>query len=205
METLKRPLIRIASKLYNTPLAKFPAYMSKGHANYLGFILSLVNFIVIFQGIVLNKFNLDPFSKLVVSVLTILSLIAVTLVLGWMDLHALSTRKSDEELIYWRRPVWKHIANLTYRYNPLSMVTFRYEYAEKKIRDEEVKKRIENCLRTIAQNTIDWCYSSREVNVQIPPFLKECLRDISLYVDGIEIDEDLLNRLEATNKKRLYR
>lgn len=197
--------MKIASKLYNSPVAKLPAYVSKGHVNYLGFILSIINFVTILYGIVLERLKLSPIEKWIVIIASAATLLAASTALGWIDIHALSSRKSDEEVIYWRRPSWKILANMVYRYNSLPAVALQYNYAANKTSDPEIREKAINCLREIASKTIDWCYTSRDVQVHVPTFNGECLKVLVKHLDDIDLSDDLVKELERINYERMYR
>jgi len=187
----KRVLHELARKAYRSKAFDVLTYIRSAHMNYVSFILTLVNLMVILMGIVLPALRVPPSARPLVALLSLLVLTLVALVLGWIDVNAGVTRKAVVKQAYWRKPSWAHAAMLTGRIYVLADVVALWLKLKKEGKlDEETKE----CLRETANNTIYWAYIGTfdvKKDTKLPS--KKCLKKV-FELAGVELSEEEIKK-----------
>ena len=188
----KKLLHELARKAYRSKVFDVLAYIRSAHMNYVAFILTLVNLVVVLMGIVLPALNVPPSARPLIAFLSLVILTLVALVLGWIDVNAGVTRKTVIKQAYWRKPSWHHAAVLTGRiYSLADVVTLWLKLKKEGKLDEETKR----CLRETANNTIYWVYIGTfdiKKDAKLPS--KECLKKF-FELAGVELSEEEIKRV----------
>ena len=190
-------VLRKAAKLaYKSKAFDLLAYVKSAHMNYVAFALTIINLVVILNGVVLPYLRVPAPLRLATTALILLAVGATSLILGWIDVNAGGTRKTVEKQAYWRRPTWAQAATLTLRVADLpSVVSLWLRLKGEGTADEELKR----CFRNAVHNTVEWVYFSH-LEVGKPPMSQDvrCLERLAsmLGLDVSDIKDEILEILK---------
>ena len=190
-----RTLMLLAKLLYKNKLSETLTYIRQGHLNYFASVLNLIMFFILLGKIVVARIEVPSIYKWALEGVVILTIILVAIVLGWMDRHALITRKIVEKNAYWKRPPWKHVSGTLMRVFTLHGILTIYE-AAKKYGGDDVAKELEPCLKEITAETLKWLSSGKDIATYTPKMDYECLNELSKVLANVELSENELNKIK---------
>ncbi|NPA85645.1 MAG: hypothetical protein GXO07_06575 [Crenarchaeota archaeon] len=197
----KKLLHGLAKRAYRSKAFDLLTYIRSAHMNYVSFILTLINLAVIMMGIVLPALRVPPELRPAAAGATLAALLAVAVVLGWIDVNAGVTRKTVVKQAYWRRPTWQHVAMLTGRIYKLPDLTALWIRLRK---GGELDSEAAECLSEAAKNTVYWAYIGNfDIKKEIKLPSKRCLKKF-FEMAGVELSEEEVARVYELLKSPEY-
>ncbi|UXD22492.1 hypothetical protein IPA_05455 [Ignicoccus pacificus DSM 13166] len=153
--------------------------------NYVAFLLTAINAIVLLQGVVLPAIGIQGAMKIYVTLAVIIILVVLSVMLGWIDLNAGTQRKIIEKNVYWYKPPWKVVRELTFTSIDLPFIVAMAEGTEGELKE---------CYKEAAQAVVDWLYeSSFDVVVRGPKPSDDCIKKLLVHIgfDERQVEEYL--------------
>jgi len=176
-------LRNVGKLIYNSKYFDTIVYLRVTHVNYVAFLLTAINAAILFQGVVLPALGIQGIMKLYITIAVLIVLMVFSIMLGWIDLNAGTQRKMIEKNVYWYKPPWKAVRELTFTTIDLPFIV---------IMAEGVDKDLKKCYREAAHAVVDWVYhGSFDVVVKAPKPSDECIRKLLLHIG---FDKDLVER-----------
>ncbi len=176
-------LMRFADKLNKTGIVKYYVYFRIGHANYFAFFIGLLNFLTLQYFLLVRNIPIlrDIFPNFWIFSLAFLTVyIPTSILLGWLDLKKLATKKVQQVGPFVKKPMYKEYLgalNITAAYQFLLISRLLLESA--KI-DESKKEKIMRILRLAAMNTMRYLNGADVDSLSRSEEVCEVLKDLDL-------------------------
>ena len=195
-------LMNIADRLNKSGLIRYYVYFRIGHTNYFAFFMSLLNFLTLQYFLLIRNVpilkELFP-NFLLFSAVFLLVYVPTSIIVGWLDLRKLATKKVQQVGPFVKKPMIKeYLWGLGIGLNFPFLVMLRLLLDNAKLSDEE-KEKLLKWLRVVAENTIEY-YTGKEFDTLTRPKEScEVLKDLGL------IDERGFEECIKALRKSYYR
>ncbi len=195
-------LMKFADKLNRSGIVKYYVYFRAGHANYFAFFIGLLNFLTLQYFLLIRNVPLlrELFPNfLVFSIVFLTFYIPTSIVLGWLDLRKLATKKVQQVGPFVKKPVIKEylgVLGVTSNYPLLVIMRMLLEHSNL---SEDVKRKMLNVLKMEASNALKYLNGTDLDMLVRPKEVCEVLKDLDL------IDEKGFRECLEALRKSYYR